>query len=199
VSSVYCSGTFSVVVIQSRACRRNIVQLFFYKPICHILSTFNAITWQVPVVWALKPFDRCVACCDVFGLEPLTQNPRNKIMDLRLVNQFTPFRLPRSARPETWNWSCRRHWFGCPRSLKKVNQSRYRPELAQRLDRGIALPFLDPGARRRWMVSTTPRSLYPRERPGTPFAGGWVGPSADLDVCEKSRPHRDSIPGPSSP
>jgi hypothetical protein len=26
-----------------------------------------------------------------------------------------------------------------------------------------------------------------------------VGPRADLDVCEKSRPHRDSIPGPSSP
>jgi len=28
--------------------------------------------------------------------------------------------------------------------------------------------------------------------------GGWVGPSAGLDGCRKSRPHRDSIPGPSS-
>jgi hypothetical protein len=26
-----------------------------------------------------------------------------------------------------------------------------------------------------------------------------VGPRAGVDVCEKSRPHRDSIPGPSSP
>jgi hypothetical protein len=26
-----------------------------------------------------------------------------------------------------------------------------------------------------------------------------VGPRADLDRCGKSRPHRDSIPGPSSP
>jgi hypothetical protein len=26
-----------------------------------------------------------------------------------------------------------------------------------------------------------------------------VGPSAGLNVCEKSRSHRDSIPGPSSP
>jgi hypothetical protein len=26
-----------------------------------------------------------------------------------------------------------------------------------------------------------------------------VDPRAGLDVCEKSRPHRDSIPGPSSP
>jgi hypothetical protein len=41
------------------------------------------------------------------------------------------------------------------------------------------------------VVSITPRSIYPRERPGTHFTGGWVGPRAGLDVCEKSRPHRD--------
>jgi hypothetical protein len=50
-----------------------------------------------------------------------------------------------------------------------------------------------------WVVSTTARPLYPRERPGTHCRGGWVGPRAGLDVCEKSRPLRDSIPGPSSP
>jgi hypothetical protein len=44
-----------------------------------------------------------------------------------------------------------------------------------------------------------PAAFYPRERPGTPCTGGWVGPRAGLDRCEKSRPHRDSIPGPSSP
>jgi hypothetical protein len=49
------------------------------------------------------------------------------------------------------------------------------------------------------VVSTTSRPLYPRDRPGTHCTGGWVGPRAGLDVCEKSRPHRDSIPGPSSP
>jgi hypothetical protein len=47
------------------------------------------------------------------------------------------------------------------------------------------------------VVSTTPRPLYPRERRGTHCTGGWVGPRAGLDVCEKSRPHRDSIAGPS--
>jgi hypothetical protein len=31
-----------------------------------------------------------------------------------------------------------------------------------------------------------------------PLYGGWVGPKAGLDGCGKSRPHRDSIPGPSS-
>jgi hypothetical protein len=48
-------------------------------------------------------------------------------------------------------------------------------------------------------VSTTPRPLYPQEITGTHCIRGWVGPRAGLDVCEKSRPPRDSIPGPSSP
>jgi hypothetical protein len=33
-----------------------------------------------------------------------------------------------------------------------------------------------------------PRPLYPQVRPGTHCTGGWVGPRAGLDVCEKSRP-----------
>jgi hypothetical protein len=70
---------------------------------------------------------------------------------------------------------------------------------AQRGGRGIALLFLDLGASRGWVVSTMSRPLYPRERPGTHCTGGWVGPRAGLDVCEKSRLYRDSIPGPSSP
>jgi hypothetical protein len=32
-----------------------------------------------------------------------------------------------------------------------------------------------------------------------PIVGGWVGRRAGLDGCGKSRPHRDSIIGPSSP
>jgi hypothetical protein len=47
------------------------------------------------------------------------------------------------------------------------------------------------GPRRGRVVSTTPRPLYPRERPGTHCTEGWVGPRVGLDVCEKSRPHRD--------
>ena len=47
------------------------------------------------------------------------------------------------------------------------------------------------------MVNATPRPLYPRERPGTHCIGGWVDPRAGLDGCGKTRPHRDSIPGPS--
>jgi hypothetical protein len=81
---------------------------------------------------------------------------------------------------------------------KKLKVPRNRPEGPEG-GRGIALLFIDLGARRGWVVSTTSRPLYPRERPGTHCTGGWVGPRAGLDVSEKSRPQRDSIPGPSGP
>jgi hypothetical protein len=38
-----------------------------------------------------------------------------------------------------------------------------------------------------------------RERTGTHYTGGWEGLRAGLGRCGKSRPHWDSIPGPSSP
>jgi hypothetical protein len=41
-------------------------------------------------------------------------------------------------------------------------------------------------------------SLRPGKRTGTHRIGGWVDPRACLDGCGKSRPHRESIPGPSS-
>jgi hypothetical protein len=44
-----------------------------------------------------------------------------------------------------------------------------------------------------------PAAIYPQERPGIHCKGGWLGPRAGLDRCGKCRPHRDSIPGPSSP
>jgi hypothetical protein len=49
----------------------------------------------------------------------------------------------------------------------KVKFTLYRPPRAERGSGGIALLFLDLDARRGWVVSTTPRPLYPRERPGT--------------------------------
>jgi hypothetical protein len=43
-----------------------------------------------------------------------------------------------------------------------------------------------------------PAALPPGKRPVTHCAGGWVGPRAGLDECRKSRPDRESIPGPPS-
>ena len=44
-----------------------------------------------------------------------------------------------------------------------------------------------------------PAALPPGKWPGTHCIEGYVGPTAGLDGCGKSRPHRDSIPGTSSP
>jgi len=77
----------------------------------------------------------------------------------------------------------------------KVKVSLYRPGLAQRMGRGIALLFHDRGTRRGWVVSSTP---WPYFTPGKdPVAilqeSGWApGP---VWTGGKSRPHRDSIPG----
>jgi hypothetical protein len=86
----------------------------------------------------------------------------------------------------------------CCAAVSKYS-SPYKALKAQRGSRGIALLILDLGTRRGWVVSTMPRLLYPWERPSTHCTGGWVGPRAGLNVCEKSFPHQDSIPGPSSP
>ena len=43
-----------------------------------------------------------------------------------------------------------------------------------------------------------PAALPAGKRDGTHCIEGWVGPRAGPDGCGKSRPHRDSIPGPSS-
>jgi hypothetical protein len=58
---------------------------------------------------------------------------------------------------------------------KKVKQSRYRPEQAQRVDRGIALPLRDLSTRRGCVVSITPWLLYPWQRPSTHCIGRRVG------------------------
>ena len=67
--------------------------------------------------------------------------------------------------------------------------------MAQRVCRGIALLFLDRGARRGWVVSSTPRPHFTPGKDPVPILqeAGWApGPAW---TGGKSRPHRDSIPG----
>jgi hypothetical protein len=74
------------------------------------------------------------------------------------------------------------------RKKVKVKQSCYRPGQAQRVDRGIALPFRDLGARRRCVVRITPWPLYSylRGRPGTHCTGGReLGPSRASGSCHE--------------
>jgi len=75
-----------------------------------------------------------------------------------------------------------------------VKWSRYRPSVAQRVGRGMALLFRDRGIRRGWVVSSTPRPHFtPGENP-VPILqdAGWApGP---VWTGGNSLPHRDSIP-----
>ena len=76
----------------------------------------------------------------------------------------------------------------------KVKWSRYRPGVAQRVGRGIALLFHDRGTRRGSVVSSTPRPHFSPGKDPVPIVqeAGWApGP---VFTGGKSRPHRDSIP-----
>jgi len=76
----------------------------------------------------------------------------------------------------------------------KVKWSLYRPGVAQRVGRDIALLFHDRGTRRGWVVSSTPRPHFNPGKEPVPFLqeAGWA-PGPDWKGG-KSRPQRDSIP-----
>jgi len=77
---------------------------------------------------------------------------------------------------------------------EKVKWSRYRPGVAQRVGRGIALLFHDRGTRSGWVVSSTPRPHFTTGKDTVSISqeAGWA-PEA-VWTGGKSRPHRDSIP-----
>ena len=68
----------------------------------------------------------------------------------------------------------------------KVKWSRYRPGVAQRVGRGIALLFRDRGSRRGWVVSSMPRPTLPPGKTRCPFyrrlggPQGWSGRAKNL-------------------
>ena len=59
---------------------------------------------------------------------------------------------------------------------------------AHRLGKSLALSTLDPVARNGWLISATPRPLYPWERNVTHCKGGGVGLRDSLDASGKFRP-----------
>jgi len=80
------------------------------------------------------------------------------------------------------------------RQPKKLKWSRYRPGVAQRVGKGIALLFHDRGTRRGWVVSSTPRPDFTPGKDPEPNLQevGWD--PEPVWTGGKSRPHRDSIP-----
>ena len=72
--------------------------------------------------------------------------------------------------------------------VKKIKWSRYRPGVAQRVGRGIALLFQDRGTRRGWVVSSTPRPHFTPGKDRVPILQevGWAPGPVWTDG--KSRP-----------
>ena len=76
----------------------------------------------------------------------------------------------------------------------KVKWSRYSPNVAQRVGRGIALLFRDCGTRRGWVVSSTPCLHFTPRKDPVPILqeAGWApGPVWTGGI---SHPHQDLIP-----
>ena len=71
-----------------------------------------------------------------------------------------------------------------------VKWSRYRPGVAQRVGRGIALLFHDHGTRRGWVVSSTPRPHFTPGKPRYPFYRRLGGPQGRSGRAENLVPTR---------
>ena len=78
--------------------------------------------------------------------------------------------------------------------FKKVKWSRYRPGVAQRVGRGIALLFHGRGTRRGWVVSSTPRPHFTPGKDPVPILQDAEWAPGPVWTGGKSRSHWDSIP-----
>ena len=91
-------------------------------------------------------------------------------------------------------WRLLRDVVSSPNVIKKVKWYRYRPGVAQRMSRGIALLIHDRSTRRGWVVSSTPWPHFTTGKDPVPIVkeAGWApGP---VRTVGRSRPYRDSIP-----
>jgi len=76
----------------------------------------------------------------------------------------------------------------------KVKWSRYRPGVAQRVGRSIALFFHDRGTRRGWVGSSTPRPQFAPGKDPVPIVQEAAWTPGPVWTGGKTRPHGDSIP-----
>jgi len=74
-----------------------------------------------------------------------------------------------------------------------VKCSRYRPGVAQRVHRGIAVLFNGRGTRMGWVVNSTPRPHFTPGKDTVPILQEVAWAPRPVWTGRKSRPHRDSI------
>ena len=106
---------------------------------------------------------------------------QNRLLQLRYADSLSKHRIDGPV-------------VNCTPCKCKVKWSRYRPDVAQSVGRGIALLFYDRGTRRGWVVSSTPRPQFtPGKDPVPILQEAWWAPGP-VWTGGKSRPHQDSIP-----
>ena len=111
--------------------------------------------------------------------------PRQRVQNISRSPKAAASHLESSQNLVVFNTPC-----------EKLKCSRYRPGVAQRVGRGIALLFHDRGTRRGWVVRVTSRPLFTPGKDTVPILqeAGWTpGP---VWMGGKSRHQRDSIPDP---
>ena len=114
-----------------------------------------------------------------------------------MYRRFAPATLGSAPEEETSGRTIDRVNSNCNinmRKGKKVKWSLYKPVVAQRLGRSIALLFYDRGSRRGWVVSSTPRPNFTPGKDPVPIVQEAVWAPGPVWAGGQSRPHRDSIP-----
>jgi len=173
---------------RSTRCQRYSLCIARLEVLAAVLRIWPSVMWFSAVCWMIQMFER-----------KILHHVQGRKVSLNLRMELTCYSetLLHTYLPNVWLYIPEYRNFNM--IYIKVKCSRYRPGVAQRVGRGIALLFHDRGTRRGWLVSSTPRPHFtPRERPGTHFTGGWEGPRAGLDGRKISSPPGFD-PGPSSP
>jgi len=134
------------------------------RPMCKLLllllssSSFtNAVQITVSTTNVIKGTQPQLYCVTRQTPTVTSQTPPPFITSLHPLTLSVPRKRQKHNSPYDWQWRRRR----------EVKVQLY--------------SFFDYGARWRWFVNTTPRPLYPRERPSTHLTGGWVGLGAGLN------------------
>ena len=124
------------------------------------------------IYWEFRGFHNCVDKDSSFFCIS-SQRPsftvkvkwwRTAGLQIRAINLF-------GFGKEVWKF-----WATLHNCKVKVKWSRYRPSVAQRVGRGIALLFHDRGTRRGWVVSSTPRHHFTPGKTRYPFYRRLGGP-----------------------
>jgi len=131
-------------------------------------------------IWTFRRKEKSPSTCRL-------HSSNTPVMEMQLLETFF-YRYDRDGYDNLWMTMCKQ---------SKVTPLQAR--LWPRGGRGIALLFQDLGARRGWVVNVTPRPHFTPGKTRYPLYRRMGGLQSRSGQVQKTRPYRDSIPGPPSP